>query len=70
MSTGSVGRRWAKALFDLGEENKTLVGVVREVQRAADTWSESQELRVAMTNPLLPEKARRAMWDAIIRKIG
>lgn len=70
MPSGSIARRWAKALFDLGEENRNRVAVVREVQRAAEAWSASAELRQAMTNPLLPEEARRGLWDSVVRKIG
>ncbi len=70
MVNGSIARRWAKALFAIGEEQGNLVGLVREVQRAADAWSTSEELRVTMTNPLLEEKTRLAVWDSLIRRIG
>jgi len=70
MVKGSIGRRWAKALFAIGEEKGTLVGLVREVQRAAEVWQESDELRTTLTNPLLAESTRFGVWEAIVRRLG
>ena len=70
MIKGSIGRRWAKALFAIGEEKGTLVGLVREVQRAADVWDESGELRSTLVNLLLAESTRKKVWEAIVRRLG
>ncbi|MFO8073711.1 MAG: ATP synthase F1 subunit delta [Polyangia bacterium] len=70
MVSGSIARRWAKALFLLGEENRNLVGLVREVERAAEAWSASEELRDTLGNPLLAESTRREVWDKIVRRLG
>jgi F-type H+-transporting ATPase subunit delta len=70
MVKGSIARRWARALFALGEEKGTLVGLVRDVQRAAEVWAESAELRIALVNPLLTASARLGVWEALIRRLG
>lgn len=70
MVKGSIGRRWAKALFAIGEEKGTLVGLVREVQRAAEVWTESAELRTTLVNPLLAASTRFKVWEAIVRRLG
>ena len=70
MVSGSITRRWAKALFAIGEEHGNLPGLLREVQRAADAWGSSEELRDTMTNPLIDSKARLAVWDSLTRRIG
>lgn len=70
MVKGSIGRRWAKALFAIGEEKGTLVGLVREVQRTAEVWAESAELRATLVNPLLAESTRFKVWEAIVRRLG
>jgi F-type H+-transporting ATPase subunit delta len=70
MLSGSIARRWAKALFDLGEEQKALVAVLREVQRAAEVWSESPELRQTVTNPLLNDRTRRSVWTTVMGRLG
>lgn len=70
MVSGSIARRWARALFAIGQEHSNLPGLLREVQTAADVWMSSEELRDAMTNPLIDRKARIAVWDSLIRRIG
>jgi len=70
MVKGSIGRRWAKALFAIGEEKGTLVGLVREVQKAAELWDGSEELRTTLVNPLLAEGTRFKVWEAVVRRLG
>ena len=70
MISGSIARRWAKALFAIGEEHGNLLGLLKEVQRAADAWMGSEELRDTMTNPLIDARARLAVWDSLVRRIG
>jgi F-type H+-transporting ATPase subunit delta len=70
MLSGSIAKRWARALFDLGEEQKALLAVMREVQRAAEVWAESPELRQTVTNPLLAGKTRRGVWNEVTGRLG
>jgi F-type H+-transporting ATPase subunit delta len=70
MVTGSTARRYAKALFAIGEENNTLLGLFREVQRIAEVWESNDELRVTMTNPLVNRETRRNIWTAVIARLG
>ncbi len=70
MVSGSISRRWAKALFLLGEENRNLVGLVREVERAAEAWNASEELRETLGNPLVGGSTRREVWEKIVRRLG
>jgi len=70
MVTGSLARRWAKALFAIGEEQGNLLGLTREVQRVAEAWAESDELRDSMSNPALGREARTQVWEAVQRRLG
>jgi F-type H+-transporting ATPase subunit delta len=70
MTTGSAARRYAKALFEIGEEKGTLLGLIRQVQSAADAWSQSADLREAMTNPLLKREVRRQILGEIVHNLG
>jgi F-type H+-transporting ATPase subunit delta len=70
MLTGSMARRWAKALFAIGEEQGNLLGLTREVQRVAETWAESEDLRDAMSNPALGHAARQQIWDSLLKRLG
>jgi len=70
MTSGSAARRWARALFAIGEERGNLAAIVRDVAQAAQTWGESEELRAAMGNPLLSEGTRRRIWKGVVDRIG
>ena len=70
MVKGSLARRWAKALFAIGEEQGNLLGLTREVQRVAETWAESEELRDSMSNPALGREARTQVWESVQRRLG
>jgi F-type H+-transporting ATPase subunit delta len=70
MVTGSLARRWAKALFAIGEEQGNLLGLTREVQRVAEAWAESEELQGAMSNPAFGRDARRQVWESVLRRLG
>lgn len=70
MSSGSIARRYAKALLAIGEEKGNLLGLQREVQRAADVWTESEELSTTLMNSLVELSARRAVWIAVTRRLG
>ncbi len=70
MITGSAARRYAKALFAIGNEQGTLLGIQREVQRIAEVWESSEELRTVVTNPLVGLAARRKIWDEVVLRSG
>lgn len=70
MISGSISRRYARALLAIGEEKDTLLGLVREVQRVADTWSLSEELQEAVTSPLLPIVERRKVLTSVVERLG
>ena len=67
---GGVARRYARALFLIGEERRSLELVTSEVETLAQTWSESDELRNVMLNPLFPMSKRRDILRAIVDKLG
>jgi F-type H+-transporting ATPase subunit delta len=70
MIVGSIGRRYAKALFDIGEEKGNLLGLLREVQRMAEIWDESEEFRTVLTNPLIDGEAKRQIWSDVVTRLG
>ena len=70
MILGSISRRYAKALFDIGEEKDNLLELLGEVQSMADAWDESDVLRNTMTNPLVDIADKRAIWSDIVARLG
>jgi F-type H+-transporting ATPase subunit delta len=66
--TGSLGRRYARALLGLAREQGALAAVGDELGRAAETFA-SPELRRVVLNPGIATVARRAVVGAVIQKL-
>ncbi len=66
MSIEAVARRYARAVYELGKEQKKLTALNRELAAFAQAYSDSAEFREAAHNPLLDDDAR----DAIIGQLG
>lgn len=66
----AVARRYAKALFDLASEEKSIERVQSELIAAADAWDTSTELRGVFENPAFTPDARKSVIGAIAQRIG
>lgn len=67
--TGEAGKRYAKALFELAEEAKSLDATEADVTRLGEAFGESPQLRLVAASPLYAreDKARAmtALGDAL-----
>ena len=70
MTAGSVARRYAKALFEIGKEEGNLLTLLTNVQQMADIWLESEALRETMTSPKVSATERRGIWTQIASRSG
>jgi len=70
MNTGSISRRWARALFTLGVEQNSLVVLVQDLRMLKEIWESSRELRLAMTDPAVHRDARIAVWEELVLRLG
>jgi F-type H+-transporting ATPase subunit delta len=70
VSAETVADRYARAIFDLGNETSTLPGLVADMHKLADTYGESAELQKTMSNPLIPEGERLATVAEIADRLG
>ena len=70
MTSGSVARRYAKALFEIGEKDGNLLALSAQVQKVTDIWEENASLREAMLNPEISRTARHGIWTDIISRAG
>ena len=70
MSFDAVGRRYARAIFELGKESNA--GDVVSVQFAefAAVYESSAELRGVLGNPLVEQKSREAIVIEIAQRLG
>ncbi len=65
----NIARRYAKALFELGDEAGTLKSLVFEVGAIASAYADSAELRSVLDNPLVAHAAKRAILAEIAERV-
>jgi F-type H+-transporting ATPase subunit delta len=70
MITGSLARRYAKALLEIGVSTNTFDTNGKELDRAADTLRSSPELRVALENPVFSLEKRKLIMDELSRRLA
>lgn len=70
MSYDNIGRRYAKAIFDLGKEEGNASSLAANIGAFADAYSENIDLRNVLDNPVVPEAAKKAILVEIAQKVG
>ncbi|MBT8495308.1 MAG: ATP synthase F1 subunit delta [Deltaproteobacteria bacterium] len=70
MSAGSLARRYAKALMQLGEEQNNYEKLGSELSVLAGAMTASDELRDTLTNPLFQRSDRQNVIEAVLARIG
>lgn len=70
MSYDAIGRRWARAVFEIGKEAGTVARLEADLSAFASTYSENEELAGVLDNPLVPETSREAVLVEIAGKMG
>ena len=70
MITGSLSRRYAKALLEIGISQNTFDALGKELERAADTLRASPELRNALENPVFSLEKRKLIMDELSRRLA
>lgn len=70
MSTNALGRRYAKALFDLGEEKKQTDRILKDLDNFTSTWEQSDELSKLFSNPDLPRDAKKKVLVAVLDRLA
>jgi F-type H+-transporting ATPase subunit delta len=58
-----IARRYARALFELGQEQGNLDQLTREVVSLAEAYDSSGELQAALENPLVAIEAKRGILN-------
>lgn len=67
--TGSLGRRYARALLGLARETGALASAGEELARAAATFGRD-DVRPVVLNPGIEAKSRRAVVSKIVERLG
>lgn len=68
MVTGSLARRYARAVIELGTEHKNLAQLGGELRVLAQAMKISPELMSSLTNPAIRRADRRKVIDAILQR--
>jgi F-type H+-transporting ATPase subunit delta len=67
---GSVARRYAKALLEIGIKQQTYDALGKELERVADTFARSPELKTTLENPIFQLDKRRLVLDELARRLA
>jgi len=70
MVTGSLARRYARAIVEIGTANGNLDKIGADLGSLAKAMHESAELVTALTNPALRRADRRRVLDGLLQRIG
>jgi len=70
MVTGSLARRYAKAVFEIGSTQGDLTKLGQDIRSLAKAMNESAELGHALTNPAIRRSDRRKVVDGLLQTIG
>lgn len=70
MSEGAVVDRYARAVFELGEEQSKLDSLAKQLSSLAQAYRDSAELRNVLSNPLVEHSARDAILSEVATRVG
>lgn len=70
MSSGSLSRRYAKALMEIGNEDKSYARIGQDVASLAKAMKDSKELSDILSNPVFPRSDREKIVQALLQRIG
>jgi F-type H+-transporting ATPase subunit delta len=70
MVTGSLARRYARAVLQIGTANGNLDKIGGDLRSLAKAMRESAELVTALTNPAIRRADRRRVIDGLLQAIG
>ena len=70
MIAGSIARRYAKALLDIGVAHKTFDTLLKELERVVELYASSKELANTLENPVFLPSRRRAVLEEIAKRLA
>ena len=70
MASGSLARRYAKAIFSIGQANHTSADIAQSLSELANAMKVSAELQSVLSNPAIRRADRRRALDHLLARIG
>jgi F-type H+-transporting ATPase subunit delta len=68
--SGSVSRRYARALFGIGVDRGDFEQLGRELGDFAELWSSSPDLRQALENPVFKPSDKRTVLERLLPRVA
>jgi F-type H+-transporting ATPase subunit delta len=66
---GSVARRYARALFDLGVDKGNFEALGQDLANLAQLYAESRELRQTLENPVFKASQKRKIVETVVPRV-
>ena len=70
MAAGSLARRYAKAVLEIGQANGNTDRIGADLRALASAMKTSAELQSALSNPALRRADRRKVLDGLLQRVG
>lgn len=70
MISGSIARRYAKALLQLGIDGKNYEALGGELTRFVKLLADQKQLRDALVSPIIPPSARKNILTEVLARLG
>jgi F-type H+-transporting ATPase subunit delta len=70
MASGSLARRYARAVLQIGIDEGNFERIGREVAGLADAFAASEELTRTVSNPAFPRAEREKVLRALLQRLG
>ncbi len=67
---GSISRRYARAIFEIGVEMGTFELLGRQINELAALWKDSPELRQTLENPVFKLSQKRAVLQSLMPRLA
>jgi F-type H+-transporting ATPase subunit delta len=70
MISGSVSRRYARALLAIGRDKSQDEAIATELERLASAYEKSSDLRAVLANPVFTSAQRQSVLDELVRRLS
>ena len=67
---GSIARRYARALFAIGVDQRSFEALGKELEALAALWNEATEMRQSLSNPIFKLSQKRAILQGLLPRVA
>ena len=70
MSYDAIGRRYARAIFEIGKEEGNVAALAEQLRSFAESYKGNTELQTVLEHPMVTDEARAAIVLEIAQRVG